>query len=182
MRSRHKSLEDYQRLFQLRRRELLQYTPPLGGSYGAVLATEEVSFKQLEQESQDAINLLLLFSFLEPSSIPEIVLHRGSTPQKRWGNDGEVIEIPAEDEGVDETLTRVIQNDFDFDAAVEKLLSFSLVYCNRETNGLRNFSIHPLVQYCAAQRLSRKESNKWRWQAILLICHAFPRNRYIEPL
>jgi hypothetical protein len=67
-------------------------------------------FKQLEQESEDTKNIRLLFSFLKPSSIPEMVLHRGSSPQKWWG---------IEDEGVDECLTTVLQNDSDFDIAVE---------------------------------------------------------------
>lgn len=132
--------------------------------------------------SPDAVNLLLLFSFLEPSCIPELVLHRGSSSQKRWGSNGEVIEIPAGDEGVEDCLTNVIQGDFEFDIAIQKLLSFSLISCNKESGGLRNFSIHPLVQYCAVQRLSPSEVNRWRWQALLLICHAFPRNRYLEPL
>lgn len=115
----------------------------------------------------------MLFSFLEPSFIPEEVLHRGSSSQKRWGRDGEVVEICAEDEGVSEFLTKTIQGDIDFDLAVEKLLSYSLISCNKESNGFRNFSIHPLVQYCATQRLPPVEVNKWRWQAILLVCHAF---------
>jgi hypothetical protein len=136
----------------------------------------------VEQESPAATYLLLLFLFLDQSSIPEMILHRGSSPQKRWGSDGEVTEVRAEDEGVDECLTKVIQGDFEFNNAVEKLLSFSFISCNKESNGLRNFSIHPLVQYCAVQRLPPSDVSRWRWQAILLVCHAFPRNRYIEPL
>ncbi|KUL81633.1 hypothetical protein ZTR_09651 [Talaromyces verruculosus] len=182
VRSRCRSLEEYHRLYITHRNDLLRFSSRLGDTDKAILTAWEINFKQLEQESPDAILLLLLFSFLEPSSIPEIVLHRGSTPQKRWGRNGEVTEVSAEDEGVDERLTKVIQGDMEFDAAVEKLLSLSLISCNKESNGLRSFSIHPLVQYCSTQRLSPSEVDKWRWQALLLICHAFPRNRYIEPL
>ncbi|GAM33879.1 hypothetical protein TCE0_013r01096 [Talaromyces pinophilus] len=162
--------------------DLLRFSSRLGDTDKAILTAWEIDFKHLEQESPDAVLLLLLFSFLEPSSIPEMVLHRGSTPQKRWGRNGEVTEVSAEDEGVDDRLTKVIQGDMEFDAAVENLLSLSLISCNKESNGLRSFSIHPLVQYCSTQRLSPSEVDKWRWQALLLICHAFPRNRYIEPL
>lgn len=181
IRSRRKSLEEYHRLFMNRRNDLLQASSRLGDTDKTIFTAWEINFKQVEQESPDAANILLLFSFLEPSSIPEVVLHRGSSSQKRWGSNGEVMEIRAEDEGVEECVTSVIQGDLEFDTAVEKLLSFSLISCNKELNGLRNFSIHPLVQYCAAQRLSPPELNKWRWQALLLICHAFPRNRYLEP-
>lgn len=182
IRSRQKTLKDYHKLFLSRRNDLLQFTSHIGGEVKTVFTVWEINFKQVEQESPDAVNLLLLFSFLEPSCIPELVLHRGSSPQKRWGSNGEVIETRAEDEGVENCLMNVIQGELEFDIAVEKLLSFSLISCNKESGGLRNFSIHPLVQYCAVQRLSPSELNRWRWQAILLICHAFPRNRYLEPL
>lgn len=182
VRSRHRSLADYRRLYSTRRQDLLRFVSRLGDTEKAVLTAWEINFKQLEQESPDAIRILLLFSFLEPSTISEVILHRGTSSQKRWDEYGEVTEIRAEDEGVDARLSRVIQSDFDFDVAVEKLLAFSLISCNAGTNGFRNFSIHPLVQYCVMQRLSQSEVNSWRKQALLLICHAFPRNRYIEPL
>ncbi|TPX20904.1 hypothetical protein DIZ76_016801 [Coccidioides immitis] len=182
VRSRHRSLKEYCELYMTRRNDLLRFTSRLGDTEMAVLTAWEINFKQVECEAPDAVYLLLLFSFLEPSSIPEMLLHRGSSPQKRWATNGEVEEIRAEDEGVDESLTRVIQGDLEFDLAVEKLLSFSLISCNKESDGLRNFSIHPLVQYCAVQRLSPSEVRRWRWQALLLVCHAFPRSRYIDPL
>lgn len=89
--------------------------------------------------------------------------------------------VDAEMEGVERQLIQVIQGDFEFDTAVEKLLSFSLISCNKESEGLRSFSIHPLVQYCAVKRLSPPDVRKWRCQALLLVCHAFPRNRFLEP-
>lgn len=182
IRSRHRSLREYYMLYMTRRDDLLGYTSRLGESEKAVLTTWEINFKQVERESSGAICLLLLFSFLEPSSIPEMLLHRGSSPQKRWSEDGEMTEVNAEIEGVENDLVQVIQGDFEFDTAVEKLLSFSLISCNKESDGLRSFSIHPLVQYCAVKRLSSAEMRKWRWQALLLVCHAFPRNRFLEPL
>jgi hypothetical protein len=182
VRSRHKTLKEYHRLYLRQRRDVLQFRPRLGDSERTVLTAWELNFEQIERDSKDATSLLLLFCFLKPSAIPEAVLHRGSFPQKRWGTDGEVTEVPAEAEGLDSSLTQLIRNELEFDAAIEKLLSFSLISCNKETNGFRNFSIHPLVQYCAVQRISSLTAKNWRWQAILLICHAFQRNRYLEPL
>lgn len=181
VRSRQKTLQDYRRLFMNRRDDLLRFSPLVGGTDRTIFTVWGINFKQVEQDSSDARNLLLLFSFLDPSDIPEAVLHRGSSPQRRWGNSGEVVETRAEDEGVETCLTKIIQGDLEFDMAIEKFLSFSLISCNKESDGLRKFSIHPLIQYCVAQRLSPIEVNKWRWQALLLICHAFPRNKYLEP-
>ena len=182
MRSRHKTPKEYRDLYLNKPRDMLRFSPKLGDSERTILTTWEVNFRQIENDSKDATNLLLLFCFLEPSAISEVVLHRGSIPQKRWGETGNVAEVSAEAEGLDRNLTKLIQNEMEFDAAIERLRSFSLVSCNRDTNGFQNFSIHPLVQFAAAQRLSLSTLNRWRWQAVLLICHAFPRNRYLEPL
>lgn len=105
MRSREKTLEDYHRLFLSRRNELLKLSSHVGEVEKTVFTVWKINFKQLEEESPDAVKLLLLLSFLEPSCIPELVLHRGSTPQRRWGSNGEVIEAQPEDEGVEKCLT-----------------------------------------------------------------------------
>lgn len=181
IRSRHKSFAEYHKLFLTHRRDLLSFTSRLGDQDRAVLTAWEVNFKQVERESTDAADLLLLFSFLEPSSISETILYRGSSPRNRWSDDGYVDTVSAEDEGVDKRLAELIRDEIMFDAAMEKLFAFSLVTCNKETDGLRSFSIHPLVQYCATQRLPQSTLNRWRWQAIFLICHAFPRSHYLEP-
>ncbi|KAF8426994.1 hypothetical protein EV426DRAFT_636094 [Tirmania nivea] len=182
MRSRCRSPKQYQDLYMKTRLNILKFHPMLAHSENSILSTWEVNFKQIEHDSEDAMDLLLLFSFFEPSVISEAVLHRGSTPRYRWDEKGEVTEVQAEVNGVAGSLVRLIQDEMAFDAAIEKLRSVSFVSCNSETNGMRNFSVHPLVQECAVLRTPSPVANKWRWQAILLICHAFPRNRYLEPL
>lgn len=182
MRSRCKSPKQYQDLYVKTSLNILRFHPMLGNSEGSVVSAWEVNFKQIEDDSEDAMNLLLLFSFLEPSVISEAVLHRGSTARYRWDEKGEAAEVQAEAGGVDGSLVKLIQDEMAFDVAIEKLRSVSFVSCNRETNGMRNFSVHPLIQECAVQRIPSSVADKWRWQAILLICHAFPRNRYLEPL
>ncbi|KAF3936592.1 hypothetical protein ABW19_dt0207138 [Dactylella cylindrospora] len=182
MRSRHKSPKDYKALFLKSQQALLGFAPRLANSQRTVLSTWELNFKQVEEESLDARNLLLLFCFLNPLKIPEILLHRGTSPRKRWAEDGEMTEVAADAEGVDIDIADLIQDEMRFDTAVDVLRSFSFVDTIRDSDELRSFSVHPLVQYCAVERISPADANKWRWQAILLVCHAFPRNRYLEPL
>jgi hypothetical protein len=105
-------LGEYHRLYLTRQNELLHYAARLGDSDKTVFTAWEVNFQQVTQESVDASNILLLFSFLEGSSIPEVLLHRGTSPQNRWSEAGEAIEVTAEDEGVDGRLIRAIQGDF----------------------------------------------------------------------
>lgn len=182
MRSRRKSPKEYLDLYLGKRDALLQLTPNLRDSEKTILTAWELNFKQVEADSSEASSLLLLLCFLDSSAIPELMLRRGSSPQRRWGANGEIIEVAADMEGVDENLQRLIQSELDFDTAIEKLLSFSLITCNTEKNSLRKFSIHPLVQYCAVKRVSSATANFWRIQAIFLVCHAFPRSRYLEPM
>lgn len=181
IRSRHKTISEYRDLYLSRQEDLLRFIPRLG-DLRTVFTTWEVNFEQLQQDSEDAAALLLLFSFFEPSAISEMVLHRGSLPQPRWSEDGEVAEVSPEDDGVEIELTKLIRDEMRFDAAIEKLLSFSFISCNKESNSWRSFAIHPLVQYCAVRRTHPLAAEKWRRQAVLLICHAFPRSRYLDPL
>lgn len=180
--SRRKTLTEYRRLFTERQFELLKFKPRLAEYDKAVFTTWEINFKQLEQDSGGASDLLLLLSYMDGADIPEQMLLRGCSPQSRWGSHGEVVSVSAEDEGVDRSLVALIKDEFAFDDAVEKLLSYSLVHHHVSHSGSRSFSLHPLVQHCASQRSTHEVQNKWRLQAILLVCHAFPRSKYLETL
>ena len=181
MRSRQKSPQQYRDLLVRAQYDLLGYRPRLSSSNDTVLSTWELNFQQIEHDPCRAADLLLLFSFLNPSRIEELILYRGVSPQKRWGEDGEVREVPAETEGVDCTLIELIRDEMKFDTAIEKLRSFSFISSKKDDNGLRVFSVHPLVQYCVVKRIESSVESVWTRQAVLMICHAFPRNRYLEP-
>ena len=182
MRSRHKSPRQYRALFEQARYELLKFQPRLPNFQRTVLSVWELTFRQLEEEPNNAYNVLLLFSCLEPSSITEELLHRGTAAQKRWNQQGEVHEVLAQDEDVDDLVIQLVQDEVDFDISIEKLRSSSLVSCMKNADGLRLFTIHPLVQYCVTSRIPESELITWRLRATLLICHAFPRDRYLETL
>lgn len=180
--SRQKTLTDYRRLYEERQQDVLKFKPRLGEYDKTVLTAWEVNFEQVERDSKDASDLLLLFCFLEASGISETMLYRGCSPQKRWDRQGEMAEVAPTDAGLDGGLVALIRNEMDFDAAVDKLLSFSLVRRNNDVNESRSFSVHPLVQHCASQRVPQAVQKKWKLQALLLICHAFPQSKYLEPL
>jgi len=142
-----------------------------------------MNVEQVEKSSEDARRLMLLFCYLDTADIREATLDRACTSQKRWSHDGEVTEVAPSASGVDEDLICMVLDEVRFDDAIEVLGSFSLIYINEdEQTGLRKFSIHPMVQYCALQRVAPDVQSYWRAQAIALICHAFPRDEFLEPL
>ena len=180
IKSRRKTLSNYRRLYEERQLEVLKVKPRLAEYDKNVFTAWEVNFAQIEQESQDSSDLLLLFCFLDGARIPERMLLSGVSPQPRWGPDGENVNITAEQDGLDSSLVALIKDELAFDDAIEKLLSFSLIHWYSNADGTRSFSLHPLVQYCASQRVSPIVQNKWRLQAICLICHAFPREKFLD--
>lgn len=182
IKSRQKTLTDYRRLFGERQAELLRYKPRLMEYDKTVFTAWEINFKQAERDSKVASEFLLLLCFLDNVEIPEKMLLRGCSPQPRWSTEGESIYVSAEDEGVDSSLVALIKDEFAFDEVIDKLLSFSLINTHIDNDGSRKFSLHPLVQYCASQRSTPEVQEKWMLQAICLVCHAFPRNKFLEPL
>ena len=182
IRARRKTLAAYRRLSQERQHDLLRIKPRLGEYDRSVLTTWEMNFEQVELESKDASILLHVFCFLDGSNIPEIMLQRSASSQHRWGPDGEVFESDVGDIGLDRDLVDLVVDEIAFDEAIDKLLSFSLVQTSTDANGFRSFSVHPLVQHCASQRVEAAIQAKWKLQALVMVAHAFPRNKYLEPL
>lgn len=138
---------------------------------------------QLQQDALAATGLLHLLSFFDGSNIPESILRRGTSPQNRFSSDGEIEPVTAEAAGVDPGIVALIQDDIAFDAAIKTLLSHALVLINTDTNGSRSFSVHSSVQQSALQNQLEMEplKQKWKQQAMLLICHAFPRGSLLDP-
>ena len=180
---RHKSLRAFQELCVQRQSDILKFKPRMAEYDQTVFTTWELNFEQVEKSSKDGRKLLLLFSYLDAADIREAMLDRACSSQKRWNQDGEATEVAPATSGVDEDLICMVQDEIRFDDAIEVLRSFSLIYINEdEQTGLRRFSIHPMVQYCASKRVAPDVQNYWRAQAIALVCHAFPKDEVLEPL
>lgn len=105
-----------------------------------------INYDRVVDKSLDATCLLRLLSFLEPSTVPEVLLRRGSGSCRRWGENGEIVEVDAEAEGVDREIITLLQSKQAFNEAVKRLLSFSLIGCEKGLDGGQMFSIHPLVR------------------------------------
>lgn len=155
IRSRHKGLSALKKLCKERQKNILEFKPRLAEYDQTVFTTWSMNFEQVERESQDAYHLLLIFCYLDAANITEAMLDRACTPQKRWDQDGEVFEESPAHSGVDKEFIRLVKDELRLDDAVEALRSFSLIYVDHDNEiGLRKFSIHPLIQYCASQRVS----------------------------
>ncbi len=180
IRARRKSMSAFLRICDTHRKGILEYRPSFSEYDKTVFTTWDMNFEAVEHQSKDASNLLLLLCYLHPADIPETMLDRACTSQKRWNRSGEMFE--KEPMLVDVDVVQLVQNEFRFDDAIEVLLSYSLIHLDKDEYGQRHFSVHPLVQYCASQRIPSDVHESWRVQAIAIVCHAFPRNVYLEPL
>lgn len=183
IKARHKSLSAFKELCTQRQSDILSFKPRLAGYDQTVFTTWELNFEQVEKSSEDARKLMLLFCYLDAANIRETTLDRSCSLQKRWSLDGEIVEVAPSISGIDEELVCIVQDEIRFVDAIELLSSFSSIYTHEDKQtGLRKFSIHPMVQYCASQRVVTEVQNYWRAQAIALISHAFPRDEVLEPL
>lgn len=60
-----------------------------------------MNFEQVESNSEDARRLILLFCYLDAAKIPETMLDRACSLQKRWSHSGEITEEAPSASGVD---------------------------------------------------------------------------------
>ena len=121
----------------------------------------------------------MLFYFLD-AAITDNMLLRGCTGQNLWSACGENKQLTAISVSIDPYIVNLITDEVGYDDAVEKLLASSLIRRNNDYNEVRSVSLHPLVQSTATLQVSLADQNKWRTQAILVVCHAFPRDQFIE--
>lgn len=147
----------YLKLFATRRKELLLRR----GKYpidhpDSVAATWSLSFQEVEQKCLAAVDLLNLFAFLNPESIP-----------------GEVIALGAAELG--STLASVARDPLQLDSIIELLLSYSLIRRNSETGSL---NLHRLVQAVVKDNMDHETQRMWAERAIRAVNQAFPN---VEP-
>jgi len=179
--ARQKSLLEYEELFIGRRGDVLGAQLRVMPREQTIQAAWAVNFDHLESTQPDAVTLLSLFAFLEPSEILVDMLKRGCMGKKTWDQHGEVAILTPAEAGIDQRLVDIVADDLRFDEAVEGLLAFSLVWKLRSMEGLSALALHPLVQIYAAERSKTVGTElHWQQQVILVICQAFPYSVFLD--
>jgi hypothetical protein len=121
-----------------------------------------------EVESLASRNFLKLLCCLGGVDIPLSMLFRACDARKAWSIDGEIEEIFESD-----LLIGNLDRDTEMLKAIECLTSYELVKSNGES-----LSITPEMQLYSRELMSSWDV--WRLQAVILVCHTFPRSRDLE--
>lgn len=148
-------LAGYRKVYELSRKDLLQTKVQYKRLYTdyseSVATTWLVSFQRVEQQSAVASDLLKLFAYLAPDSIPQEMILEGAAK-------------------LDKNLYALAGNNYLLDAASRILLNYSLI--KRFAEGTM-FSIHRLVQAVLQDRLEKPARRQWANQAVRMVEHAF---------
>jgi serine/threonine protein kinase/tetratricopeptide (TPR) repeat protein len=144
-----RSIANYIPLFRVHREGVLQ---PSTDKLGALQATWELSFREIEQYAPSSSDLLKVCAFLAPDDIPRALFRAGSD------------RTPA-------TLREPLCDEVAFDACIATLRRYSFI--RRDPDSL---AIHRLVQLATRERLSKAEQAQWTSFALSLIESAYPAN------
>jgi tetratricopeptide (TPR) repeat protein len=140
----------YLKRFETQWAELLGEVRNSSAEYpDSVEMTWEISFRQLQDESPEAADLLNLLSFLGPDAIPRTLLQDGA------------MVLP-------ESLALVVVDDLRLTGAIQALRTFSLV----EFDG-KLISIHRLVGTLVRDRLAEGDREMWAEAAVKMVAQAF---------
>ena len=122
------SLADYLKLFKENRQKILERGKPT--AYPDTIATTwNISFQAIKDDFPEAVDLLRLFAFLAPDSIPRSLLVEGAP------------DLP-------EPLSSALQNSIKLNDVVAALRRYSLISITDDT-----LSVHRLVQAVTLDRL-----------------------------
>ncbi|KAL6714664.1 hypothetical protein ACLMJK_008089 [Lecanora helva] len=166
-------IEEYCELYARRRKELLSQQAIQGGDdyRYTVYTTWEVSWEMIEKMSneagEDALELLRMFSFLYYESISEEIFSQAYHTLRNSGqSDWMLSHLPK-------IILRQSYKEWDVDnfrTAISVLLSFSLVYQNKENL----ISIHPLVHTWIRDRLGQLDEETVWTQTASTVAFSIP--------
>ena len=129
-------------------------------------------------KSDDACLLLVLLCFLDVSVIAKGVLKRAGITRKCWNELGEVEEVLPSQSGLCAGLLEVICSEAKLDEAIAALATTSLLSVNAASGDM---SLSMQTRDHTLGLLDSDTKSYWKSQALLLICHGFPRDKYLEP-
>ncbi|KAL1964281.1 hypothetical protein VTN77DRAFT_7101 [Rasamsonia byssochlamydoides] len=122
------------------------------------------------------VNLANVLPFLDSDfGIPLSMLRRAGTWMRTWDSNGEPRHIDPVEAGLERDLVFILSDEGRLQQAIDELQFHSLVTLDRE----QRLSMYPGSR--AMYRQSMLDPDRWKLQAVLLVCHAFPRDAYLEP-
>ncbi|MFE6332068.1 FxSxx-COOH system tetratricopeptide repeat protein [Streptomyces sp. NPDC057806] len=144
---------EYLRLFEDRRTELLQVSPPPDYQL-PVAAAWNVSLDHLETRNPTALRLLQLCSYFAPDPISRSIFSGlgGST--------------------IDPALDRALNDPMRLAGAIREINRYSLAWIDHRTNSIQ---MHRLVQAVLIHRMTPEEQNRMRNGAHTLLAAADPK-------
>ncbi|MBS1788698.1 MAG: tetratricopeptide repeat protein [Acidobacteria bacterium] len=146
------SLEQYLSLYATERAELLAHRGELTQDHPSVTVTFSLAFKQVEQASAAAADLLRVCAFLESDAIPLEVFSDGG---KELG----------------ESLSAIAESPLKLSKTIAAAHKFSLLEADAETNTV---SLHRLVQEVLITELEEPTRKLWQERAVRAVNAAFP--------
>lgn len=117
-----------------------------------------------------------MFHFLGNYEIPYKLFERVRSPQYRWTNDGDQIQITALEAGLDQQLVSLLLDETRLTRAIVKLEP--LVKRNISTEGSWTCSIHRQLKLKLSQSLSEWTRDEWAIKFLKWICFVFPRDQF----
>jgi len=147
------TLEDYLRLYQTHRKELLARRSRYSLDYPETVAgTWALSFEKIEQENPAAADVLRLCAYLAPDAIPEELLTRGA---------GALSDFPG----------AAVRDLFKLNEALEVLRRYSLVRRDADTHQI---TVHRLVQIVHRESMDHETQRSWAERTVRVVNAAFP--------
>lgn len=146
------SFSGYLELFRTRQHDILGRAERPVGYDATVATTWEISFVEVEKESEAAGQLMSLCAFLAPDDIGREMLRDGAE------------ELP-------EPLAAAVADDLQWGDAVAALRKYSLVEVQD-----RAISVHRLVQSVVRDRLDKAGRKKWAEAAVKVVGSTFPND------
>lgn len=150
------TLEEYQTLYQIGRKELLKRRGRLAEDHPSVAVTFSLAFKKVADDNPAAADLLRVCAFLEADSIPEEIFSEGANEL------GEVISSLAE-------------SPLGLSDAIEEAGRFSLLQRNPEA---RTVNIHRMAQVVLRDEMDSETGRMWAERAVRGVNAVSPHIEY----
>lgn len=150
-------LTGYLELYQKRRTDLLERRGIVSSGHpDSVTTTFSLSFEKVKKSNNAAVALLQLCAFLDPDAIPVEIISKGASA---FGPE----------------LQSIASDLFEQNKAIEKLLKYSLLYRDTNTNTL---TIHRLLQAVIKDTMTQDAQRQWAESTVRAVDQAFPEVDY----